>query len=105
MVNFFNERSFSLNDSCQNALYLLTVYMDPFCVHCSGELWWEQNQQGTVATRVSRLCMLVLNSFMSYFCFLDQNYNNATALVITFPVSNYYNDTEKLQRAQAWEKE
>nr|XP_012601559.1 Niemann-Pick C1 protein isoform X1 [Microcebus murinus] len=35
----------------------------------------------------------------------DQNYNNATALVITFPVSNYYNDTEKLQRAQAWEKE
>uniref|UniRef100_A0A8C8ZF85 NPC intracellular cholesterol transporter 1 n=1 Tax=Prolemur simus TaxID=1328070 RepID=A0A8C8ZF85_PROSS len=35
----------------------------------------------------------------------DQNYNNATALVITFPVNNYYNDTEKLQRAQAWEKE
>ncbi|XP_012518129.1 PREDICTED: Niemann-Pick C1 protein [Propithecus coquereli] len=35
----------------------------------------------------------------------DQNYNNATALVITFPVSNYYNDTEKLQRAQAWEKD
>ncbi|KAB1258508.1 NPC intracellular cholesterol transporter 1 [Camelus dromedarius] len=33
----------------------------------------------------------------------DQNYNNATALVITFPVNNYYNDTEKLQRAQAWE--
>uniref|UniRef100_G3UGY4 NPC intracellular cholesterol transporter 1 n=1 Tax=Loxodonta africana TaxID=9785 RepID=G3UGY4_LOXAF len=35
----------------------------------------------------------------------DQNYNNATALVITFPVNNYYNDTEKLQRAQAWERE
>uniref|UniRef100_A0A8D0Q6J2 SSD domain-containing protein n=1 Tax=Sus scrofa TaxID=9823 RepID=A0A8D0Q6J2_PIG len=35
----------------------------------------------------------------------DQNYNNATALVITFPVNNYYNDTEKLQRAQAWESE
>ncbi|XP_012870343.1 PREDICTED: Niemann-Pick C1 protein [Dipodomys ordii] len=35
----------------------------------------------------------------------DQNYNNATALVITFPVNNYYNDTEKLQKAQAWEKE
>ncbi|KAM7224662.1 hypothetical protein CapIbe_024252, partial [Capra ibex] len=34
-----------------------------------------------------------------------QNYNNATALVITFPVNNYYNDTEKLQRAQAWERE
>lgn len=96
MVNFFNERSFSLYDNCQNALYLLTAYIDPFCVHC---------QQGTVTTRVSRLCMLVLSSFMSYFCFLDQNYNNATALVITFPVSNYYNDTEKLQRAQAWEKE
>ncbi|KAM6149068.1 NPC intracellular cholesterol transporter 1 [Erethizon dorsatum] len=35
----------------------------------------------------------------------DQNYNNATALVITFPVNNYYDDPEKLQRAQAWEKE
>ncbi|XP_054439425.1 NPC intracellular cholesterol transporter 1 [Pteronotus mesoamericanus] len=35
----------------------------------------------------------------------DQNYNNATALVITFPVNNYYNDTEKLQKAKAWERE
>ncbi|EPQ13409.1 Niemann-Pick C1 protein [Myotis brandtii] len=35
----------------------------------------------------------------------DQNYNNATALVMTFPVNNYYNDMEKLQRAQAWERE
>lgn len=40
-----------------------------------------------------------------FFSCLDQNYNNATALVITFPVNNYYNDTEKLQRVQAWEKE
>lgn len=47
----------------------------------------------------------MLGFLMSYFCFLDQNYNNATALVITFPVNNYYNDTEKLQRAWAWEKE
>ncbi|XP_053105399.1 NPC intracellular cholesterol transporter 1 [Hemicordylus capensis] len=35
----------------------------------------------------------------------DENYNNATALVITFPVTNYYNDTEKLMKALAWEKE
>ncbi|XP_074056173.1 NPC intracellular cholesterol transporter 1-like [Macrotis lagotis] len=35
----------------------------------------------------------------------EQNYNNATALVITLPVNNYYNNTEKLQRALAWEKE
>ncbi|XP_061452973.1 NPC intracellular cholesterol transporter 1 [Rhineura floridana] len=35
----------------------------------------------------------------------DENYNNATALVITFPVKNYYNDTEKLMKALAWEKE
>lgn len=35
MVNFFNERSFSLYDNCQNALCLLTAYIDPFCVHCS----------------------------------------------------------------------
>uniref|UniRef100_A0A8D0H7N3 NPC intracellular cholesterol transporter 1 n=1 Tax=Sphenodon punctatus TaxID=8508 RepID=A0A8D0H7N3_SPHPU len=35
----------------------------------------------------------------------NENYNNATALVITFPVNNYYNDTEKLMKALAWEKE
>uniref|UniRef100_A0A8C9VC67 Niemann-Pick disease, type C1 n=1 Tax=Scleropages formosus TaxID=113540 RepID=A0A8C9VC67_SCLFO len=33
------------------------------------------------------------------------NYNNATALVITFPVNNYHNDTEKLNKALAWEAE
>ncbi|XP_066575598.1 NPC intracellular cholesterol transporter 1 isoform X2 [Amia ocellicauda] len=32
------------------------------------------------------------------------NYNNATALVITFPVNNYHNDTEKVNKALAWEK-
>ncbi|MGH0141010.1 UNVERIFIED_CONTAM: hypothetical protein FKN15_055717 [Acipenser sinensis] len=35
----------------------------------------------------------------------SDNYNNATALVITFPVNNYHNDTEKLNKALAWEKE
>uniref|UniRef100_A0A673K647 Niemann-Pick C1 protein-like n=1 Tax=Sinocyclocheilus rhinocerous TaxID=307959 RepID=A0A673K647_9TELE len=30
-------------------------------------------------------------------------YNNATALVITFPVHNYLNDTDKLGKALAWE--
>ncbi|KAM8850870.1 LOW QUALITY PROTEIN: NPC intracellular cholesterol transporter 1 [Spinachia spinachia] len=33
------------------------------------------------------------------------NYNNATALVITFPVNNYLNDSVRLGRARAWEKE
>lgn len=33
------------------------------------------------------------------------NYNNATALVITFPVNNYHNDSVKLNKALAWEKE
>ncbi|XP_038664466.1 NPC intracellular cholesterol transporter 1 [Scyliorhinus canicula] len=32
------------------------------------------------------------------------DYNNATALVITFPLNNYHNDTEKLNKALAWEK-
>ncbi|XP_066513297.1 NPC intracellular cholesterol transporter 1-like [Hoplias malabaricus] len=32
-------------------------------------------------------------------------YQNATALVITFPVNNYLNDTDKLGKALAWEKE
>ncbi|NXN94904.1 NPC1 protein, partial [Rhinopomastus cyanomelas] len=34
-----------------------------------------------------------------------ENYNNATALVITFPVNNYYKDSRKLMKALAWEKE
>ncbi|XP_071347267.1 NPC intracellular cholesterol transporter 1 [Trachinotus anak] len=32
------------------------------------------------------------------------NYNNATALVITFPLNNYLNDTVRLEKALAWEK-
>ncbi|OPJ83374.1 Niemann-Pick C1 protein isoform B [Patagioenas fasciata monilis] len=35
----------------------------------------------------------------------EENYNNATALVITFPVNNYYNDSRNLMKALAWEKE
>ncbi|XP_053570950.1 NPC intracellular cholesterol transporter 1 [Bombina bombina] len=34
-----------------------------------------------------------------------ENYSNATALVITIPVQNYHNDTEKINKAKAWEKE
>ncbi|TMS09700.1 NPC intracellular cholesterol transporter 1 [Larimichthys crocea] len=33
------------------------------------------------------------------------NYNNATALVITFPLNNYLNDTDKREKAKAWEAE
>uniref|UniRef100_A0A3Q2Z477 Niemann-Pick disease, type C1 n=1 Tax=Hippocampus comes TaxID=109280 RepID=A0A3Q2Z477_HIPCM len=33
------------------------------------------------------------------------NYNNASALVITFPIHNSRNDTDRLGQAQAWEKE
>uniref|UniRef100_UPI00398E95F7 NPC intracellular cholesterol transporter 1 isoform X1 n=1 Tax=Pristiophorus japonicus TaxID=55135 RepID=UPI00398E95F7 len=32
------------------------------------------------------------------------DFNTATALVITFPVNNYHNDTDKLNKALAWEK-
>ncbi|XP_076000791.1 NPC intracellular cholesterol transporter 1 [Genypterus blacodes] len=33
------------------------------------------------------------------------NYNDATALVITFPINNFLNDAVKLGKALAWEKE
>uniref|UniRef100_A0A7N5ZTR1 SSD domain-containing protein n=1 Tax=Anabas testudineus TaxID=64144 RepID=A0A7N5ZTR1_ANATE len=33
------------------------------------------------------------------------NYNNATALVITFPLNNYLNDSVRLGKALEWEKE
>uniref|UniRef100_A0A7N8X4R3 Niemann-Pick disease, type C1 n=1 Tax=Mastacembelus armatus TaxID=205130 RepID=A0A7N8X4R3_9TELE len=35
----------------------------------------------------------------------ETNYNNATALVITFPINNYLNDSVRLEKALAWEKE
>ncbi|XP_037313117.2 NPC intracellular cholesterol transporter 1 [Pungitius pungitius] len=35
----------------------------------------------------------------------ETNYNNATALVITFPINNYLNDSVRLGKARAWEKE
>ncbi|XP_072220630.1 NPC intracellular cholesterol transporter 1 [Leuresthes tenuis] len=35
----------------------------------------------------------------------DTNYNNATALVITFPLNNYLNDSVRMGKALAWEKE
>ena len=34
-----------------------------------------------------------------------KNYLNATAAVVTIPVVNYYNNSEKLDMALAWEKE
>ncbi|XP_053185767.1 NPC intracellular cholesterol transporter 1 [Scomber japonicus] len=35
----------------------------------------------------------------------ETNYNNATALVITFPINNYLNDSVRMGKALAWEKE
>ncbi|KAK9538617.1 hypothetical protein VZT92_003779 [Zoarces viviparus] len=35
----------------------------------------------------------------------ETNYNNATALVITFPLNNYLNDSVRVGKALAWEKE
>ncbi|KAM4557220.1 NPC intracellular cholesterol transporter 1 [Fundulus diaphanus] len=35
----------------------------------------------------------------------EANYNNATALVITFPLNNYLNDSVKMGQALAWEQE
>ncbi|MEQ2315140.1 NPC intracellular cholesterol transporter 1 [Ameca splendens] len=35
----------------------------------------------------------------------EANYNNATALVITFPLNNYLNDSVKMGQALAWEKQ
>ena len=45
----------------------------------------------------------------SHFCHLipGENYNNATSLIITFPVNNYKTDDKEhaidLERAQVWE--
>ena len=33
-----------------------------------------------------------------------KNYVNSTAAVVTWPVNNYYNNTEAVEKAEAWEK-
>ena len=33
-----------------------------------------------------------------------KDYLNASAAVVTWPVNNYYNNTEAVERAEAWEK-
>lgn len=51
-------------------------------------------------------CQLAhFNTLLYFFPITDTNYNNATSLVITFPLNNYLNDTEKMNKALAWEKE
>lgn len=46
-----------------------------------------------------------LNRCLFLFPTTATNYNNATALVITFPVNNYHNDSKRLGKALAWETE
>ena len=52
----------------------------------------------------ARLLLLFISSIV-LLCAAGTNYNNATALVITFPVNNYLNDTARVGKAKAWEEE
>ena len=47
---------------------------------------------------------LLFISSIILLCAAGTNYNNATALVITFPVNNYLNDTARVGKAKAWEE-
>lgn len=64
-------------------------------------------QPSDATTPASTVCASTVDDNLFLFCpfsYKGNAYNNATALVITFPVNNYLNDTEKLGKALAWEK-
>lgn len=42
---------------------------------------------------------------LSLCCLSETNYNNATSLVITFPLNNFLNNATNKGKALAWEKE
>jgi len=58
------------------------------------------SQDGSPVINVVDNCRFLNVVFIS-----ETNYNNATALVITFPIINYLNDSIRLGKALAWESE
>lgn len=70
----------------------------------SGVLLWAMLILHLFVSAILECKLLFFNAKLFFFS-IDDNYNNATALVITFPVNNYYNDSKKLMKALAWEKE
>ncbi|CAH2284946.1 Niemann-Pick C1 [Pelobates cultripes] len=103
VLNYFQNSYSVLNHSISNLFYVVADYHTHFlyCVQSPASL--------NDTTILHDPCLgtfggpifpwLVLGGYD------EENYNNATALVITFPVNNFHNDTEKLNKAKAWEQE
>ncbi|XP_074843385.1 NPC intracellular cholesterol transporter 1 isoform X2 [Carettochelys insculpta] len=103
VLNYFQNSYSGLNHSVGDEFYVFADYHTHFlyCVRAPASLndtsLLHDSCLGTFGGPV--FPWLVLGGYDG------DNYNNATALVITFPVQNYYNETDKLMRALAWEKE
>eukprot|EP00079_Xenopus_tropicalis_P016418 XP_004915269.1 PREDICTED: Niemann-Pick C1 protein [Xenopus tropicalis] len=103
VLNYFQNSFSVLNHSIQDDFYVYADYHTHFlyCVRSPASLndtsVLHDPCLGTFGGPI--FPWLVLGGYD------DENYNNATALVITFPVNNFRNDTEKLNRAKAWELE
>ncbi|XP_043921296.1 NPC intracellular cholesterol transporter 1 isoform X2 [Protopterus annectens] len=103
VLNYFQNSHSVLNHTVQDDFWVYADYHSHFlyCVRAPASL--------NDTTKLHDPCLgtfggpvfpwLVLGGYDA------DNYNNATALVITYPVNNYYNDTKKLNRVLAWEKE
>ncbi|KAM8966900.1 NPC intracellular cholesterol transporter 1 [Pelodytes ibericus] len=103
VLNYFQNNFAVLNHSISDEFFLIADYHTHFlyCVKSPASL--------NDTTALHDPCLgtyggpifpwLVLGGYD------EENYNNATALVITFPVNNFHNDTEKVNKAKAWEQE
>lgn len=102
VLNYFQNSYSVLNHSVRNDFYVLADYHTHFlyCVQSPASLndtsLLHDPCLGTFGGPI--FPWLVLGGYDG------ENYNNATALVITFPVNNFHNDTERINKAKAWEE-
>nr|XP_033789766.1 NPC intracellular cholesterol transporter 1 [Geotrypetes seraphini] len=103
VLNYFQNSHMALDHSTHDEFYTYDDYHTHFlyCVRAPASL--------NDTTTLHDPCMGTFGGpvfpWLALGGYDGDNYNNATALVITFPVNNYHNDTEKLNRALTWEKE
>lgn len=103
VLNYFQNSHTVLDHTVADEFYLYADYHDHFlyCVSAPATL--------NDTTLLHDSCLGTFGGpifpWLALGGYDDTNYNNATALVITLPLNNYLNDTVRLDKARAWEKE
>ncbi|XP_038157542.1 NPC intracellular cholesterol transporter 1 [Cyprinodon tularosa] len=103
VLNYFQNRHDVLDHSIGDDFYVWADYHDHFlyCVSAPASL--------NDTTALHDPCLGTFGGpvfpWLALGGYDGANYNNATALVITFPLNNYLNDSVKMGQALAWELE